>query len=99
MQSGQTGTVCTHHLGSARIIIIYKGLAKTIYIRCIYGNLGREITKYTVYIYGSGQPYIYNLYNNYMCALLFVCNSLVRGMLLLCVPNPLTLRPCLLTKP
>ena len=27
------------------------GLARTIYIRCIYGNLGREITKYTV-IYG-----------------------------------------------
>jgi len=24
------------------------GLAKTIYIRCIYGNFGREITKYTV---------------------------------------------------
>jgi len=27
------------------------GLAKTIYIRCIYGIFGREITKYTV-IYG-----------------------------------------------
>ena len=27
------------------------GLARTIYIRCIYGNFGREITKYTV-IYG-----------------------------------------------
>jgi len=30
-------------------------------IRCIYGIFGREITKYmaiyTVYIYGSGQPY------------------------------------------
>ena len=24
------------------------GLARTIYIRCIYGNFGREITKYTV---------------------------------------------------
>jgi len=33
------------------------GLARTIYIRCIYGVFGREITKYTVYIYGSGQPY------------------------------------------
>jgi hypothetical protein len=36
------------------------GLARTIYIRCIYGILGREIIKYTViygiYIYGSGQP-------------------------------------------
>jgi ABC-type nickel/cobalt efflux system permease component RcnA len=29
----------------------YLGLAKTIYIRCIYGNFGREITKYMV-IYG-----------------------------------------------
>jgi len=27
------------------------GLARTIYIRCIYGIFGREITKYTV-IYG-----------------------------------------------
>jgi len=33
------------------------GLARTIYIRCIYGVFGREITKYTVYIYSSGQPY------------------------------------------
>jgi len=29
----------------------YIGLARTIYIRCIYGIFGREITKYTV-IYG-----------------------------------------------
>jgi len=37
------------------------GLARTIYIRCIYGVFGRKINKnirsYTVYIYGSGQPY------------------------------------------
>ena len=26
------------------------------YIRCKYGTFGREITKYTAYIYGSGQP-------------------------------------------
>jgi hypothetical protein len=38
------------------------GLARTIYIRCIYGNLGKEVTEYsniqlyTVHIYGSGQP-------------------------------------------
>ena len=32
---------------------------KYIYIRCIYGIFGRGITKYTVYIYGSGQPYTY----------------------------------------
>jgi hypothetical protein len=34
------------------------GLARTIYIRCIYDIFGREITKYTVIysvLYGSGQ--------------------------------------------
>ena len=30
---------------------VYVGLVRTIYIRCIYGIFGREITKYTV-IYG-----------------------------------------------
>ena len=30
----------------------YSGMARTIYIRCIYGMFGREITKYTV-IYGA----------------------------------------------
>jgi len=30
---------------------VQTGLARTIYIRCIYGIFGREITKYTV-IYG-----------------------------------------------
>jgi len=30
-----------------------------IYIRCIYGIFGREITIYMVYIYGSGQPYVF----------------------------------------
>ena len=40
----------------------YVGLARTIYIRFIYGISGREITKYMViygvfiYLYGSGQP-------------------------------------------
>jgi hypothetical protein len=41
---------------------IYVGLARTIYIRCIYSIFGRKITNirsYTVYIYGSGQPYAY----------------------------------------
>jgi len=32
--------------------IVSLGLAITIYIRCMYGKFGREITKYTV-IYGS----------------------------------------------
>jgi len=31
---------------------IFIGLARTIYIRCIYGIFGREIIKYTVYRYG-----------------------------------------------
>ena len=30
------------------ILVMYGGLARTIYIRCIYGVFGREITKYTV---------------------------------------------------
>jgi len=41
------------------------GLARTMYIRYIYGIFGREIAKitakirsYTVYIYGSGPPYV-----------------------------------------
>jgi len=34
-----------------RVTYTYIGLARTIYIRCIYGIFGREITKYTV-IYG-----------------------------------------------
>ena len=35
----------------------------TYYVRCIYSIIGRKITKciiiYNVYIYGSGQPYIF----------------------------------------
>ena len=41
------------------------GLARTIYMGCVCGIFGREITKYTViygvHIYGSGQPYTYLL--------------------------------------
>jgi len=41
------------------------GLARTIYIRFMYGIFGREITEYTViysvYIYGSGQPYAWRM--------------------------------------
>jgi len=40
---------------------IYVGLARTIYLRCVHGIFGRDITEYTVHIYGSGQPYIYEL--------------------------------------
>ena len=46
----------------------------TIYIRCIFCILGREITKYMVicgvYIYGSSQPYSCTLQRNFWCALL-----------------------------
>jgi len=34
---------------------IFLGLARTIYIRCIFENFGTEITKYTVYSYNYGQ--------------------------------------------
>jgi hypothetical protein len=40
----------------------FVGLARTIYIRCVYGILAGkspDIWSYTVYIYGSGQPYTF----------------------------------------
>ena len=40
---------------------IYVGLARTIYIRRIYGMFGREITKYTV-IYGVYIRFLPTLY-------------------------------------
>ena len=40
-----------HNPTGPKQIYIKVGLARTIYIRCIYGLYGREITKYTV-IYG-----------------------------------------------
>ena len=47
-------------IGMVRYMYIWLGLARIIYIRCIYGIYGRELTKYTViyneFIYGSGQP-------------------------------------------
>ena len=43
------------HLG------IYIGLARTIYIRCLYGTFGRKITKYTV-IYGVYKRFWPTLY-------------------------------------
>jgi|AntDeeMetagen134_2_1112570.scaffolds.fasta_scaffold38457_1 hypothetical protein len=47
-------SVNIEHVGT--YYILHEGLAKTIYIRCLYGVFGREITKYTVYKYGFGQP-------------------------------------------
>jgi tRNA splicing endonuclease len=40
--------VSMHHQFSLVANVSYVGLARTIYIRCIYGIFGREITKYTV---------------------------------------------------
>ena len=41
----------------------FVGLARTLYIRRMYGIFGREITKdirlYMVCIYGSGQPCVF----------------------------------------
>jgi hypothetical protein len=52
------GIVCEWlRIGLVRTIYIYI----YIYIRCMYGIFGREITKdaviFTMYMYGSGQPY------------------------------------------
>ena len=59
------------HMVSTELLIsgLYVGLARTIWIRCVYGTVGREITEYTVsytvsntvYIHGSGQPYLYDV--------------------------------------
>ena len=35
----------------------WTGMARAIYVRCTFGIFGREITEYTVYTYGSGQPF------------------------------------------
>ena len=51
----------TRHEQQLQSVYVWIGLARAVYIRCLYGNIGREITKYTV-IYGIyirfGQPYI-----------------------------------------
>jgi len=50
-------------LALVSVAVTYVGLAKTKDIRCVYGVFGRDISKYTVvygvYIYGSGQPYVF----------------------------------------
>jgi hypothetical protein len=43
----------------------FVGLAKTIYVRCIYGNFGREITKYTV-VYGVYIRFLPGLVTGYV---------------------------------
>jgi hypothetical protein len=59
--------------------LMWLGLARFIYIRCTYGVFGREITKYTVYIY----VYIYTVLANptYDC---FPVTFLTQG----CWPTP-----------
>ena len=44
---------------SSMCCLIFRVLARTIYVRCIFGVFGREVAKYTVHIYGSGQLYWY----------------------------------------
>jgi len=54
----KTCTNCDHCFCSTRLVLCVScvdtplGLARTIYIRCMYGIFGREITTYTV-IYGA----------------------------------------------
>ena len=63
----------------------YIGLAKTIYIRCIYSNFGRKITKYTV-IYGVYIRFWPTLHIQRMYVCVYVC---VR----MCVLHTLTAIP------
>ena len=51
------------------------GLARTIYIRCVYGIFGRKFTIYTVthgvysvYVYGSDQPYTFAFFALFACS-------------------------------
>ena len=45
--------------GAACVLSACLGLARTAYIRCIHVIFGRETTKYTVHVCGSGQHYTY----------------------------------------
>jgi hypothetical protein len=46
-------------VGQNHVIYIYIYYAHVYVYRCLYSNFGREITKYTVFAYGSGLPYTY----------------------------------------
>ena len=54
--------------------VIYIGLARTIYIRCVYGIFGREITIHTV-IYGVYIRFWPTQTINHCYALIFLCNG------------------------
>ena len=58
------GGFCTYH---ASAIYTQVGLARTIYIQCIYGIFGREITRYTV-IYGVCIRFWPTLYISNVCS-------------------------------
>ena len=57
------------------------GLARTIYIRCIHGNFGREITKYTV-IYGAYIRFWSNLHTGLYSA---ACKEVAADLRVACV--------------
>jgi hypothetical protein len=61
-------TVCIQYFwqGNHHIYGVYIRFWPTLYIRFVYSIFGREITIYTVYIYGSGQPCIYGLYTVFL---------------------------------
>ena len=53
--------VCTVYVCMYGVCMVFWA-GKSSNTRCVYGDLGREITKYTVNMYGSGQPYIYTVF-------------------------------------
>ena len=55
----QSAAWTSAHCSFRAHVYLLLGLARTIYIRCVYGNLAGKspyIRSYTVYINGSGQP-------------------------------------------
>jgi len=65
---------------TASFVRSYVGLTRTIYTRCIYGiRAGKlpNIRSYTVYIYGYGQPYSYDLIHITMWRKHSSCHTLI----------------------
>ena len=56
-------------------VCVCVGLARTMYIQCVYGKLGREITKYAV-MYGVYVPFWPTLCVC-LCVCVCVCDELV----------------------
>ena len=59
---------------------VYIGLAKTIYIRCMYGTFGRKITKYTV-IYGAYIRFWPTLLIHFLYLAAYITLALLRKLL------------------